>query len=191
VTRWVAGRILEPLDAARPDVLPRAAAALGRVHAGPPAAGHVSAFRSAEAYREVASQHGVALPPDLERWLALGRRIEGMLPPATPVLCHNDLLPGNLIDDGVRIRMRFDLGNPAAHAELEAEAERRLLAAYFAEGAPPDALRRLRLMRVASDLREAIWALVQVGISGLTFDFGAYAARYLARVAAGTAALAI
>jgi len=72
-----------------------------------------------------------------------------------------------------------------------AEAARRLLAAYFAEGAPPDALRRLRLMRVASDLREAIWALVQVGISGLTFDFGAYAARYLARVAAGTAALAI
>lgn len=202
VTRWAAGRTLDAHEVQASDVLPRVAAVLRRIHAAPPIEGTFSPFRTAETYCEVASRHGVGLPPGLDQWLALGRRIESTLPPIAAVLCHNDLLPANLVDDGRVIRVLdweyaamgdsfFDLANLAANAELGADAEARLLAAYFAGTWPPDALRRLRLMRVVSDLREATWALVQAGISRLVFDFPGYADRYLARVAAGAAALLI
>jgi hypothetical protein len=38
-----------------------------------------------------------------------------------------------------------------------------------------------------SDFREAMWGVVQTAISELDFDFGAYAAQHLERVAAGLA----
>jgi thiamine kinase-like enzyme len=202
VTRWVAGRTLDAEGVQAPGVMTRVAAVIRRIHAVPPVDGAFSPFRAAEAYTEVARRRAVALPPGLDDWLALGRRIETALAPAAATLCHNDLLPANLIDDGHVIRVLdweyaamgdpfFDLANLAANAELDADAEERLVTAYFGGRAPPEALRRLRLLRVASDLREATWALVQAGISRLAFDFGAYADRYLARVAAGAATLQI
>ena len=43
------------------------------------------------------------------------------------------------------------------------------------------------LTRLASDLREAMWGLVQVGISRLAFDFRGYATRHFERFAARAA----
>lgn len=202
VTRWVAGRTLDAEGMQAPGVMTRVAAVIRRIHGAPPVDGTFSPFRAAETYTEVARRRGVALPSGLGDWLALGRRIETALAPAAVTLCHNDLLPANLVDDGRAIRVLdweyaamgdplFDLANLAANAELAADAEDRLVTAYFEGRSPPGALRRLRLLRVASDLREATWALVQAGISRLAFDFGAYADRYLARVAAGAATLEI
>ena len=37
-------------------------------------------------------------------------------------------------------------------------------------------------MKIISDLREATWGLVQIGISKLDFDFRAYAERFFERV---------
>ncbi|MBA3820030.1 MAG: hypothetical protein H0X17_14135, partial [Deltaproteobacteria bacterium] len=45
----------------------------------------------------------------------------------------------------------------------------------------------LRLMRIMSDFREAMWGVVQTAISELDFDFAAYASEHLERVAAGLA----
>jgi hypothetical protein len=76
----------------------------------------------------------------------------------------------------------FDLGNLAANGELGPAGERRLLELY-GEDATPRALARLGVMRLASDLREAMWGLVQIGVSRLPVDFADYAARHFARVA--------
>jgi thiamine kinase-like enzyme len=192
VTRFIDGRGLEPADLHDPATLSRIVAALRRVHRGPPIPGRFSALRTVESYREVALAHGVGLPPALPEWLDLAQRIEAA-PPDSAVPCHNDLLPANFIDDGARIRILdweyaamgdpyFDLGNLAANGEMDAAEERRLLNLY-GEGATPRALARLGLMRLLSDLREAMWGLVQVGVSRLPFDFAAYAARHVARVA--------
>jgi thiamine kinase-like enzyme len=201
VTRWVPGRTLGAEDVARPEILPRVVAVLRTVHGAAPVEGRFSPFRTAETYRTVARRHGVAGPAELDDWLAWVRRLEATLPPTPPVLCHNDLLAANFVDDGLALRLLdweyaamgdpfFDLGNLAANAELPPEAEARLLAAYFGPAGPPsDAFRRLAVMRVASDLREATWGLVQAGISRLAFDFAGYAAQHFARVAAGAAAL--
>ena len=201
VTRWVSGRTLGAEDVGRPEILPRVVAVLRTLHGAAPVAGCFSPFCTAEAYQAVARRHGVAGPAELDDWLGWARRLEATLPPTPAVLCHNDLLAANFIDDGTRLHLLdweyaamgdrfFDLGNLAGNAELPPEAEARLLAAYFGPaGHPSDAFRRLAVMRVASDLREATWGLVQAGISRLAFDFAGYAARHFARVATGVAAL--
>ena len=56
----------------------------------------------------------------------------------------------------------FDLGNFAVNNELDADADVALVEAYF--GAVTDRrLARLRLMKMISDLREAMWGVVQAG----------------------------
>jgi thiamine kinase-like enzyme len=201
VTRFVAGRVLEPRDMQDAATLERVADTLRRVHHGPPLPGTFSAFRVVERYRETAGRHGVPLPGALDDWLALARRIEAALGPDRPVPCHNDLLPVNFVDAGERLWLLdweyaamgdrfFDLANLAANAELDGAGERRLLAAY---GVVPDemALARLGLMRLASDLREALWGLVQAGVSRLAVDYAGYAAQHFARVAGRAATPAL
>jgi thiamine kinase-like enzyme len=58
----------------------------------------------------------------------------------------------------------FDLGNFAVNLQMTDAQETALLAAYFGE-ATPDAHRRLKLMRLASDLREAAWSYLQSAVS--------------------------
>jgi len=107
------------------------------------------------------------------------------------VPCHNDLLNANFIDDGERLRIVdweyagmgdrfFDLANFSINHEFGEEDNRMLLEAYF--GAVREELRALRLMRFMSDFREAMWGVVQQGISELDFDFVAYADEHFARL---------
>ncbi len=46
---------------------------------------------------------------------------------------------------------------------------------------------RLRLMRVMSDFREAMWGVLQQAISELDFDFSAYALKHFNRLLDGAA----
>ena len=68
----------------------------------------------------------------------------------------------------------------AVNHELDEHAERELLEAYSGD-AGGDALTTLREMRFMSDFREAMWGVVQQGISELDFDFVAYADEHFAR----------
>jgi thiamine kinase-like enzyme len=71
----------------------------------------------------------------------------------------------------------FDLANFAVNNELDPDGESELLAAYG--GGDADAL---VLMRFMSDLREAMWGVVQRAISQLDFDFAGYAAQHFERL---------
>ena len=106
------------------------------------------------------------------------------------------MLAANFIDDGRAIWLIdweyagsgdrfFDLGNLAVNNAFTEAEERALLAAYFGEARPAD-VRRLRLMRQASDLREAMWGFLQSAISGLDVDYFAYGCRHLDRFLAVT-----
>ncbi|HEV8675467.1 MAG TPA: hypothetical protein VGX21_15580 [Methylomirabilota bacterium] len=74
----------------------------------------------------------------------------------------------------------FDLGNFAINNGLPEDAQRTLLERYFGEVTPSN-LARLKLMQIMSDFREAMWAVVQQGISTLTVDYVAYAHRHFGR----------
>jgi thiamine kinase-like enzyme len=197
VTRFIEGRPIEIPEMRRPERLRAVGATLRRIHDGPAIPGLFVPFRIVEAYRALAGARGVAVPPEYERALASARRIELAFLTAPLELrpCHNDLLNANFIDDGERIRIVdweyagmgdpfFDLGNFAVNHELDGDEEEALLVAYDGQ-APPDRLdrlARLRLMRIVSDFREAMWGVLQQGISTLDVDFREYAAEHFDRL---------
>lgn len=109
-------------------------------------------------------------------------------------LCHNDLLNANFLDDG-QIRILdweyagmgdpvFDLANFSVHHEFKDEQDRWLLESYFGEVTSAN-WARIKLLKVISDFREAMWAMIQIGISNLDFDFRNYADTYFARTERG------
>ena len=111
------------------------------------------------------------------------------------VFCHNDLLAGNLMDDGTRLWLvdweyggfnapLFDLANLASNNELAEADERWLLEAYFEAPLSPGLWRRYRAMRCTSLLRETMWSMVQEAHATLDFDYARYTADHRARFAA-------
>jgi thiamine kinase-like enzyme len=188
VTRFIVGAPVSDEAVHRTETLRRVADSLRRIHDGPAIPGLFVPLRIAEAYRALAMARGVPIPPEYELAAAIGRRIEGALLAAPIELrpCHNDLLNANFIDDGTRIRIIdweyagmgdpfFDLGNFSINHELTPDEDETLLAAY--DGAVRrDRLARLTLMRIVSDFREAMWGVLQQGVSTLDVDFVAYAA---------------
>jgi thiamine kinase-like enzyme len=150
-----------------------------------------------ESYAATARERGGTVPEDYAEAHECAERIEAALGDGgehAPVLCHNDLLAGNLLVDGDDLRIVdweyagmgdrwFDLGNLAVNNGLGGREEERLLAAYFGE--PPDDRRRatLALMRFMSDFREAMWGVVQGTVSDLDFDYAGYAREHFERLA--------
>ena len=196
LTRFIEGRPVSLEEVRQPSTLRRVADSIRRVHGGPAVPGLFVPLRIVEAYRALAAERGVVIPPDYERARAAGKRIEAALLAADiePRPCHNDLLNANFIDDGERIRIVdweyagmgdpfFDLGNFSINHELEPDADEVLLQAYDGD-VRASRLARLTLMRVVSDFREAMWGVLQQGISSLDVDFVAYAGEHFERLLA-------
>ena len=186
VTRFIDGEV------GKVDV-ERVGALLRRLHDGPTIPGRFDSFRVVETYCATALEHGVAVPAAYEPAKKVADRIERRRSGAPVRPCHNDLLNANFIGDGVRLWLVdweyagmgdpfFDLGNFAVNHELAEEDEHALLAAYGSDDG--DAL---VLMRFMSDLREAMWGVVQLALSELDFDFGAYADEHFERLERTTA----
>jgi thiamine kinase-like enzyme len=194
VTRFIEGAPVSDEAVHRPETLRRVADSLRRIHDGPAIPGLFVPLRICEAYRALALARGVPIPAEYELAAAIGRRIElaCLAAPIEMRPCHNDLLNANFIDDGSRIRIVdweyagmgdpfFDLGNFSINHELTSEEDALLLRAYDGE-VRTDRLARLTLMRVVSDFREAMWGVLQQGISTLDVDFVAYAAEHFDRL---------
>src|SRR6476646_7023370 len=193
VTRFIEGSPVSDEAVHQPDTL-------RRIHDGPAIPGLFVPLRIVEAYRALALARGVRIPAAYDLAAAIGRRIEGACLEAPIELrpCHNDLLNANFIDDGTRIRIVdweyagmgdpfFDLGNFSINHELTPDEDALLLAAYDGE-IRPARLARLTLMRVVSDFREAMWGVLQQGISTLDVDFVAYADEQFDRLLANASA---
>ena len=194
VTRFIVGSAVSDEAVRRPETLRRVADSLRRIHDGPAIPGLFVPLRICDAYRALAAERGVPIPAKYDEAAAIGRRIEHafLADPLELRPCHNDLLNANFIDDGARIRIIdweyagmgdpfFDLGNFSINHDLTEAQDRVLLEAYDGEVRAPR-LARLTLMRVVSDFREAMWGLVQVGISNLDFDFREYADKHFDRL---------
>ncbi len=200
VTHFIPGRGLTEREMHQPGMLSRVAGALRRYHTGAEFPSVFSPFRTVRDYLAFAAPRGAPLPERFDWMLAQADRLEAALgTPAPPRPCHNDLLLANWIDDGERLWIidweyaamgdpYFDLGNFAVHLHLTDAEEETLLRAYLSgpigAGIPPAAVARLKLMKIISDLREAMWAMVQVTISTLDYDFVAYGKKHFDRYTA-------
>ena len=192
VTRFVGGRVV-PVDEVRTTkALREITRGLRRLHDGPAIPGRFDSFRVVEAYCATATAHGVAVPSAYTTAKEVADRIEEARGVQPPVPCHNDLLNANFITDGERIWIVdweyagmgdrfFDLANFSVNHELSADENEEFLRLYFGEVLEDD-VRSLTLMRFMSDFREAMWGVVQQGISELDFDFAGYAGSHFERL---------
>ena len=185
VTELVDGHHLEPT--AFGERLEDVVDLIHRFHDSGPLGGAFPIHRIVEWHARDASAHGVMAPNSYERLHQQSRRIEAAFArsPMPTVACHNDLLPGNVLFSDDRVWLLdfeyagmndvfFDLGNLSVNSELSHEAEERLLTLYFGQ-VTKSSWARLQLMKMMSEFREGMWAVVQQAISSLDTDFVAYA----------------
>ena len=194
LARFVSGQPMPAETIGTQENITRVVASLKLYHALAKFPGFFSPFRVAEDYRKTAEQFHVKLPTNIGWILERSAEIEKAMYAREPLTlhpCHNDLLNGNFIDDGHLVRILdweyggmgdifFDLGNFAIQHEFNDAQDEMLMQAYF--GQPTDAQRaHQKLMKVMSDLREAMWAQVQRGVSKLDFDYQGYGQKYFDR----------
>lgn len=193
VTRFIDGRGVPPEEVRTPEGIHRVAAVLRKIHGAARIPGWFDAHAVVDEYRDEAVAHGVSIPAEFAEAHRASDRIRRARGPQLEVPCHNDLLNANFLDDGeIRIvdweyagmgDRFFDLANLSVNHEFGLEEDHLLLAAYFGVERRAD-LAALRLMRFMSDFREAMWGVLQSGISELDFDFNEYAAKHFKRLMA-------
>jgi thiamine kinase-like enzyme len=197
VTRFIDGRTPPPEEIRTPSGIRRVADVLRRIHSAASIPGRFDAHVVVEEYRTEAAVHGASIPAEFEAAHDISERIRNARGPQPLVPCHNDLLNANFLDDGELHIVDweyagmgdrfFDLANLSVNHEFGVEEDRLLLAAYFGEERE-DYLAALRLMRFMSDFREAMWGVLQSGISELDFDFKGYAGKHFNRLLATASA---
>jgi thiamine kinase-like enzyme len=197
VIDYIEGRTLAAADLRRPEILEQALPLVARCHRALPQflRGPVLAFWVFHVIRDYGwtlkegdSPHAVLLPALMAR----ADRLEAAVGPVEMVFGHNDLLPGNFIDDGKRLWLidwdyagfnspLFDLGGLASNNELAPAQEDWMLETYFERPLDAALRRRYQAMKCASLLRETLWSMVSEIHSDIDFDYAAYTAENLAR----------
>ena len=187
ITALVPGRHLDPEPFTQR--LAQVVELLRSFHDSGPLNGAFPIHRVVEWHARDAASNGADVPATFDRLQAQSQRIEAAFAeaPMPLVPCHNDLLPGNVLFDeesgrvwlldfeyaGMNDRF-FDLGNLSVNCGLDHDADHELLRLYFGESTP-SRWARLQLMKMMSEFREGMWAVVQQAISTLDTDFVTYA----------------
>lgn len=196
VLDFVEAHPLTAADRRDPEMVPALARLVRRVHRDVTRAaeGPVLCFSVGHILRDYArllTARGSAHVPELAGLLDQAELLEEAIGPTELVICHNDLLPGNILIGADAIWLidweyagfgnpLFDLGGIASNNGFSAAEERLLLEAYY-DGPIGDALwRRYSAMKCASLLRETLWSMVSELTSAIDFDYGAYTAENLA-----------
>jgi thiamine kinase-like enzyme len=193
ITRFIPGDPVPVAQMRTRETLTQAVKSIKGIHAAPPLPGTFSPFRVVETYAQRASDRGVDPPDDYAVLHAHAREIEAAFDrqPAPDISCHNDLLNANFLRRGDRIfivdyeyagmgDLFFDLGNLSINHEFDDDADALLLEIYF-DGVSDSAAARLKLMRIMSDFREAMWGVLQQAVSKLDFDYVEYARKHFDR----------
>ena len=198
VTEYVDGETMseEAGQLREPGALAEVAAMLRAVHACTPIAARFDCFRLVERYAATTRERGGTVPTAYAEAGRAAARIEAVVADREPpVLCHNDLLAANFLRGEAGLRLIdweyagvgerwFDLANFATNNELGSDEEAAFLRAYLGAEPGPAELGTLALMRLMSDFREAMWAVVQHTVSDLEVDFAAHAEAHFERLLA-------
>jgi thiamine kinase-like enzyme len=159
-------------------------------------AGFFDVFDVIRRYVRLLSEGGSSFSPDLPRTLEKVGALEAAQMAMPIVFGHNDLLPGNLIDDGTRLWLidweyagfgsaLFDLANLGANGGFDGGRDTALLEAYFERPVSDELQCSFDAMKAASALREATWAMVShLHLRSPGVDYLAHARDHLARAGA-------
>lgn len=187
VVEYIDGRTFTNADLRSGEHADRVATALRQLHAGPRFSSDFDMFAIQPAYLSVVTERGFRLPdrylefaPHMER---IRRAFAVREEPTVP--CNNDLLAGNLIDDGEKIWLidyeysgnneaTFEVGNLWSEAGLTLDQLEELMAAY--DGTLyRHRVARARLWGLMSKYGWTLWGSIQDGVSSFDFDFWEWA----------------
>lgn len=194
ITRFVGGTHISQADLQQQEVLASVVGSIRALHSCPPISGSFPVFRLVETYARIGAERGIAIPTAYDEAHVRAATIEATLSraPLVQVACHDDLLNANLLLEGDHTWIVdygyagmgdpfFDLGNLSVNNGFTHEAQEDLLCLYFDR--PHDGHRaRLALMRIVSDLREAMRGVVLQTISTHDVDYVEYTRRHLTRL---------
>jgi thiamine kinase-like enzyme len=189
VSRYISSRTLDPAGAREPGFAPKLARVLRQLHAGYDGLiGELlffSPFQASRTYVATSRRLGAELPSDIDLMLETTRKLSRTIAAYVPTLCHNDMLPANVLDDGGRVWIvdweyagmghpLFDLAGFSVNCGYSDDQDVEFLESYHGEFRPRD-LYELRVLKAASLLRDALWGVVQTVASDLEFDYREYA----------------
>jgi thiamine kinase-like enzyme len=192
ISRYVAGQTLTSVNLHDLAMIREVGRTLRRLHDGRDEVTglvlYFCPFQTIRTYAQTAMGLNARLPDDVDNLLDDARLLAHQIGPFRPVLCHNDLLPANMITGAGQLWLvdweyagmghpMFDLASISANAGLSGDEEAALLQSYQGEIDPRE-LDLIRVFKAASLLREALWAVIQTATSELDFDYQGYAARH-------------
>jgi thiamine kinase-like enzyme len=193
ITRFINGRSILPNELRQPENIQRVVQMLQKIHSVEHFPGVFDAFQVVRDYTEIARRYRVQFPENFDWLIQQMRQAEAVLMTRTRSLhpCHNDMVNANfLLAEKLYLLdweyagmgdIFFDLANFSNNHELSEEEDLFLLDCYFGN-VTSQAVAHLKIMKMMSDFREAMWGLVQVGISKLDFDFPGYANQHFRRL---------
>jgi thiamine kinase-like enzyme len=184
VVGYVPARTFTEADLHDPANLPRVAEACRRLHAGPRFVRDFDMFDVQRRYLAIVRERGFRLPPRYLDFMPVVARIRACLAVRDEgtVPCNNDLLPGNILDDGERLWLIdyeysgnndacFELGNVWSESDLPPGHLEELVTAYYGRRLRHK-IARSRLLGLMSKYGWTLWASIQDGANDtIDFDF--------------------
>ena len=205
VMRLLPGRSLKADEIQKPENLLRVAALLRRCHTsmaaflqGPLLAFWV--FHINRSYIAGLRKSGSRIAERLGELQEINEKLESRVGKVDIVFCHNDLLAGNVFDDGARLWLldwdyagfnapMFDLANLCSNNNFYPAEEDALLQAYYGRRVERSEHDAFRAFKCASLLREALWNATSELSSDLDVNYARATNDYLARLEIALAAL--
>jgi thiamine kinase-like enzyme len=197
VVEWIDGHTFEPADLDDPRQLSRVAALCRQLHAAPLFGNDFDMFVVQAGYLDVVRRHGFRLPPRYLEFVPQVARIRAALTAqaTSPVPCHNDLLAGNILDDGSRLWFIdyeyagnndpcFELGNIWSEATLPPDRLDHLVTEYYGYRSTAK-IARAQLLALMSQYGWTLWASIQDAVGTAEFDFWSWGLEKYDRAVAG------
>ncbi|MEP7091677.1 MAG: phosphotransferase [Nocardioidaceae bacterium] len=197
VIGYLDGTTLDNDSFSAPGVVERVAATVRRLHEGPRFTGDFDMFSRQRRYLVTVREQGLPLFEGYRDLDEHFRRVEAALSvrAGATVPCNNDLLAGNVVDDGERLWLIdyeyagnndacFELGNTCTECDLDDDQVEALVAAYFGRSSP-GRLARVRLQALVSAYGWALWGAIQATASDLDHDFEGWGRERFEKAARG------
>ncbi len=196
VVPFIEGETMHPESlAGHPERLAKVVDVMRTYHDTATFANEIDVFAMIRQYMVMARDVDAPLPDDIDWMLELGERIEKAMgrDAPSPAACHNDLLSENFIlaadgkmwvidwEYGGMSDPYFDLGDFCIEHPLSDDEERFIITRYCGE-MREDRYSRMMLHKIVADLWWSIWAMIQVKLSKIDFDFYAYGENRVARL---------
>ncbi|GAA4529704.1 MULTISPECIES: choline/ethanolamine kinase family protein [Nonomuraea] len=184
VVGYIPGRTFTEADVRDPANLPRLAETCRRLHAGPRFPREFDMFDVQRRYLGIVRERGFRLPARYLEFMPQVAQIQKCLEVRreATVPCNNDLLAGNIIDDGQRLWLIdyeyagnndpcFELGNLWSESDLSPGQLEELVTAYYGRRLRHK-IARARLLGLMAKYGWTLWASIQDGADQpIDFDF--------------------